>query len=119
MGKLKAHFKKCPGCNDFYESKNSSARVALKFRVAGKDLDFCPSCTARERFKLDQWLSTENKKMRSIPLYDPKTGRRTLVILTDPTDYQQEQSQGEEHVGEEGLLLAPTQADIERHTKPE
>lgn len=125
MGAFKPTFKKCPGCNQFsLPTKDSKSRVGLRFRIAGKDVEYCESCSARERFKLQQWLMTENKSIRTVPMFDPKTRRRTLVVLTDPQDYVEDPNASTEGpnqntVGEEGLLLAPSAEDVAKLSKPD
>lgn len=122
MGKLKLTSKKCPGCTQFYQPKDSGARIAIRFRIAGSDMEYCPSCSARERFKLEVWLASEKKQMRTVPQFNTKTKKRTLVILTDPQDYRDDpksEIDQVEHVGEDGLLIAPSQADVQRFSKPD
>ena len=110
MGKHKALFKQCPGCTEFYDPKEGATKVAIRFRIVGKDMAFCASCIARERYKLEAWLAENKKTMRTEPKYDHATGRRTLILITDPQDYTETpMPEGEKRVGDDGLLLAPTQ----------
>lgn len=106
MGKLKTLASRCPGCLTYYEPKESRDRVAVRVRVAGRDLAFCPSCLAGERYKLEQWLVSQNKSIRSLPLFDPRTKRKTLVILTDTKDYEDVTAE------QAGELMMPTEKDM-------
>ena len=75
-------------CASLFNPRDSGARVAVRFRILGQDLALCPECEGRKRFETVSWLSKEDKELRTVPQYDPRTKRRTLVILTDPDDYK-------------------------------
>ena len=76
--------------------------------MIGHDLEFCRACTARSRFELDVWLAKTGNTLRTLPQYDTKARRHSLVLLTDPADYTTES------VGGSSALVTPSGAPAPR-----
>ncbi len=81
MGKLKARGDLCGFCTRIF----IPFRIRTKFRVDGRDVLACESCSEIEKDKLKEQLKKDGKK--TAKTLHTETPEKSTIILTDRSDY--------------------------------